>query len=680
MPLVTFVLAVIAIAVPCFFLSRLSSRRQQIIVDLEERLTASEEALRTTRRELDLMFSGNPYPMWIVDRKTMRYLAANDAAVHAYGYSREEFLQMTLLDIRPPEDVPILLEDLKAAEAGYVRPGIRRHRRKDGTLLYVEIMAFRFDSVEGKREIVIALDMTERHRMEQALRESEGHLKALIDHAPFGIAQATPGEDRLRTANPAFLQMLGGYTHEEALQLKISEQIYSDPKERGRVLEVLQRNGQLLGWETSLRTRNGTLVPVRLSMMMSGDDHGSAQLISAYVEDMTQQSKLEQQVRQVQKLEAVGRLAGGMAHDFNNVLVVIKLSTELMLGQVTPDSAFSKPLLQIANAANRAAALTRQMLAFGRQQILQPRILNLNQVVGDTIQMLRRVIGEDIELVTKLSDDLQNCRLDPDQVTQVILNLAVNARDAMPTGGALEIETANVYLDAAFAQEHPPLQPGNYVLVAVTDNGTGIESANMPRIFDPFFTTKEVGKGTGLGLSIVYGIVKQSGGYIWVYSEVGHGTTFKLWFPATTARLERVPLRAEPGAPVAGQVVLVVEDEPSIRTNVSECLQQIGYRSLNAANAVEALQICEELQGQVDLVLTDLVMPGKGGREMTQELARRYPHVRALFMSGYTDDSTARRDLLTGGSRFISKPFSVADLATAVSDALLATPLALEDS
>lgn len=250
----------------------------------------------------------------------------------------------------------------------------------------------------------------------------------------------------------------------------------------------------------------------------------------------------------------------------------------------------------------------------------------------------------------------------------------------MPTGGALEIETANVYLDAAFAQEHPPLKPGNYVLVAVTDNGTGIESANLPRIFDPFFTTKEVGKGTGLGLSIVYGIVKQSGGYIWVYSEVGHGTTFKLWFPATAARIERVALRADPGAPVAGQVVLVVEDEPSIRTNVSECLQQIGYRSLSAANAGEAMRICEELQGQVDLVLTDLVMPGQGGYEMTQELARRYPHVRALFMSGYTDDSKARRDLLMRGSRFISKPFSVADLATAVSDALLATPLALEES
>lgn len=353
MSLVTFVLAVIAITVPCFFLGRLSFRRKQIIVDLERRLTSSEEALRTTRRELDMMFSGNPYPMFMFDRNTLRYLAVNDAAVQAYGYSREEFLQMSLLDIRPEEDVPTLHEALRATEAGYVRPGILRHRRKNGTLFYVEIMGFRFGSDEGRREIAIALDATERNRMEQALRESEARLKTLIDHAPFGIAQVTPGEDRLCTANPALLQMLSGYTSEEVLQLKLSEQIYADPKESGRLMEVLQRTGQVLGWETNLRTRNGAMVPVRLSAMVSGA--GSPQLISAYVEDMTQQSKLEQQVRQVQKLEAVGRLAGGMAHDFNNVLVVIKLSTELMLGQVTPDSTFSKPLLQISNAANRAA-------------------------------------------------------------------------------------------------------------------------------------------------------------------------------------------------------------------------------------------------------------------------------------------------------------------------------------
>jgi signal transduction histidine kinase len=325
---------------------------------------------------------------------------------------------------------------------------------------------------------------------------------------------------------------------------------------------------------------------------------------------MTEQSALEQQVRQAQRLEAVGRLSGGMAHDFNNLLVVIKLSTELMLRQITPDSPLSKPLLQVSNAADRAATLTRQMLAFGRQQMMQMRIINLNSVVGETIQMLRRVIGEDVQLVTKLADTVDNSRLDPDQVGQVIPNVAVNARDAMPEGGTLHIETCNVELDDAYTKEHPGVRPGRYVMVAVSDTGTGIDKAILPRIFDPFFTTKEVGKGTGLGLSIVYGIVKQSGGYIWVYSEPGHGTTFKLYFPATTAALEGAVLRSEAIPRPAGQTVLVVEDEGTIRSNVRECLQQLGYHVLEAESGEVALKLCGEHRGKIDVVLVDLVMPG----------------------------------------------------------------------
>ena len=259
--------------------------------------------------------------------------------------------------------------------------------------------------------------------------------------------------------------------------------------------------------------------------------------MEAYLEDLTEQSALEQQIRAVQKLEAVGRLAGGVAHDFNNILVVIKLSTEMMLGQITPDSPLSKPLLQVANAADRAAALTKQMLAFSRRQMMQVRAVNVNSVVNDISHLLRRIIGEDIQLVTRMADNLANAKLDPDQLGQVVLNLAVNARDAMPRGGTLQIETANVELDETYVKTHPPVQPGSYVMLAVTDTGTGIAKSDLPHIFDPFFTTKEMGKGTGLGLSIVYGIVKQSGGYIWVYSEPGQGTTFKLYFPTTDAPL-----------------------------------------------------------------------------------------------------------------------------------------------
>jgi two-component system, cell cycle sensor histidine kinase and response regulator CckA len=386
--------------------------------------------------------------------------------------------------------------------------------------------------------------MTQRHEVEEALRLSQASLQSLVDNAPFGICRTSLDGDRFETLNSTLREMLGGYSLEEALQLQISKHVWADPKDRSRLIELMQRNISIKGFETNFRRRDGSALPVRISGSFLQDADGTGHF-EGYVEDITQQSTLEQQVRQVQKLEAVGRLAGGMAHDFNNVLVVIKLSTELMLRQITPDNPLSKPLLQVSNAADRAAALTRQMLAFGRQQMMQTRIINLNSVVSETSHMLRRVIGEDVQLVTKLCDKVHNSRLDPDQVAQVMLNLAVNARDAMPEGGTLHIETSNVELDDAYTRAHPPVQPGRYVMLAVGDTGTGIDKSILPRIFDPFFTTKDVGKGTGLGLSIVYGIVKQSGGYIWVYSEPGHGTTFKLYFPSTTAALEGPVARSE---------------------------------------------------------------------------------------------------------------------------------------
>ena len=645
-------------------------RQRRAINHLLVQTAASSQKLEDAERRRSFLFSTSPLPMWIYDCRSLRFVAVNEAAVTAYGYSREEFLTMSLTDIRPQEDVPGFLQDNDRHQDGYRNAGVWRHRRKDGSILRVEILRFEFQRSGDPQQLVVAIDVTERHRMEEALRESQAMLQTLVDNAPFGIAQGTIAEGRLRSINPAMRTMLGGYGVEEALQLKMAEQVYADSKERGRLMEVLRRNGRVQGWETTFKRRDGTLLPVRITASVIGNGEASPETFASYVEDITQQSSLEQQVRQVQKLEAVGRLAGGMAHDFNNVLVVIKLSTELMLGQITPDNPFSKPLLQISQAADRAATLTRQMLAFGRQQIMQARVVNLNTIVNETVQMLRRVIGEDIELVTNLAAELENSRLDPDQVTQVILNLAVNARDAMPQGGMLHIETASVSLDEAYSRQHPPVQPGRYAMLAVSDTGTGIDKSVLPRIFDPFFTTKEIGKGTGLGLSIVYGIVKQSGGYIWVYSEPGQGTTFKLYFPITPAAEERPVSRSEAPARPAGQVVLVVEDEAMIRHNVHECLQQLGYKVFEAENGSAAQRVCEELQGNVDLVLVDLVMPEIGGHALATELAERYPNIPVLFMSGYTEDSASRREILMKGSAFLQKPFSVAELASAVHHAL----------
>ena len=671
-----FVILILLVALATIlFLALIYFRQQKTLLAVNRQLAELRKAQCNNNQQTELMFSSNPYPMWTFDRESLRFLSVNEAAVKTYGYSHEEFLSMTVADIRPAEDVPALLNVVRNDAPGYLRPGIWRHRKKNGSMMFVRIMSFQFQTDDVRREMVLALDISESHRMEEALRESEASLKTLIDKAPFGVMQSLIGEDRARTTNPAFLQMLGGYSVDEAQQLSISRQIYADPKERERLLDVLWRSGQVQGWETNLRTRNGALLPVRITACITVDQDGT-QVCSSYIEDMTQQTRLEQQVRQVQKLEAVGRLAGGMAHDFNNILVVIKLSVEMMLSQITPQSAFSKPLLQISSAADRAASLTRQMLAFGRQQILQPRIINLNVVVSETTQMLRRVIGEDIHLVTNLPDDIENCRLDPSQVTQVILNLAVNARDAMPKGGTLIVETSSVCLDENYAQYHPSVQPGRYVMLAVTDTGTGIEKALQPRIFDPFFTTKEVGKGTGLGLSIVYGIVKQSGGHIWVYSEPGYGTSFKIYFPATDQPIQRQPSRPDVDSRPSGEVLLLVEDEPSIRANLCECLQQLGYTVFEAGDAQSAIETCEEMEGRVDLVITDLVMAGKSGNDLARELSELYPQIHVLFMSGYTEDSATRRDILLRGSPFLQKPFSVADLARAVQDALSPAPVA----
>ncbi len=651
-------------------LARLWTVQRRKSHHLELQLVERSESLRSFERQRDLLFSVNPYPMYSLDRKTLRFLAVNEAAIRQYGYTREEFLGMSLADIRPEQDVPALRETLAKDEEGVRRPGVWQHLRKDGSIILVDITSYQYGEDGETREMVVALDVTERRRMEEALRESEATLKILVDNAPFGIAQATLDKDRITTVNPTLLEILGGYSVQEALALDPNTQIYADSKDRDSLIEVMRRSGKVKGWETTLKRRNGTLIPVRLTAFLTPAANGKPELFSTYVEDITQQSSLERQVRQVQKLEAVGRLAGGMAHDFNNVLVVIKLSTEMMLGQIMPDSPFSKPLLQISNAADRAASLTKQMLAFGRQQIMQPRIINLNSVVTETAHMLCRVIGEDIELVTDLAPDVQNSKLDPDQVTQVILNLAVNARDAMPDGGTLHIETSSRILDEAYAREHPPVQAGSYVMMSVSDTGTGIDRSILPRIFDPFFTTKEVGKGTGLGLSIVYGIVKQSGGYLWVYSEPGHGTTFKIYFPATTAALDRAAVRPENPSRPAGQLILIVEDEASIRSNLRDCLEQLGYRVLMAASGDAALRICDDLEGKLDLVITDLIMSGKSGHELANELAERHPGVRVLFMSGYTENSATRRDILLKGGLFLQKPFSVAELANAVHTAL----------
>jgi len=428
-----------------------------------------------------------------------------------------------------------------------------------------------------------------------------------------------------------------------------------------------------IGMDLAGRRKDGTEFPVEISLSYVETTEGLFAI--AFVNDISDRKQLEERLLQAQKMEAVGRLAGGVAHDFNNMLTVIAGYNRMILDELSPLDPLRGCAEEVLKAADRAGALTKQLLAFSRRQIMQPCVMNVNTAVEHTEKMLRRLIGEDVELVLSLREDIGNIKADPNHIEQAIVNLALNARDAMPKGGRITLETANAHLDETYARTHAGVKPGDFVMVAVSDNGCGMDAETRRRIFEPFFTTKEKGKGTGLGLATVYGVVKQLGGDIWVYSEPGQGTTFKLYFPRVneTASLPSAS-PAEPDRAPSTETILVVEDEQTVRDLTVKILRKLGHTVLAAANGSEAIEIAKSYTGPIALLLTDVVMPNMSGRQVADHLLKLRPGLKVLYLSGYTDNTVVHHGVLEDGVEFLPKPFSREALAKKIRDVLETPP------
>jgi two-component system cell cycle sensor histidine kinase/response regulator CckA len=509
------------------------------------------------------------------------------------------------------------------------------------------------------------------HRIRRRLLEREELFQLISENAADMIAVVDGNGDRLYNS-PSYARVLG-YTAEDLRKTSPLEQIH--PDDLPMVLDAAKEaKGSGVGRriEYRMRRKDGEWVVLESTASPIRNAAGNVEKLVVVNRDISERRHLELQLRQSQKMDAIGRLSGGVAHDFNNLLGVIIGYSEVLQDQIKEGDRLRVCVDQILQAGKRAASLTRQLLAFSRQQVLEPKVLLLNGVVGDMEKMLRRLIGEDVQLTTKLDAKLGKVRADQGQIEQVIMNLAVNARDAMPEGGDLSIETANTEMDEQFVKRYPyPVQTGPYILLTVSDTGTGMDDVTKQRIFEPFFTTKEKGKGTGLGLSMVYGVVKQSNGYIDVFSTVGQGTTFKIYLPRIDQEPEEHTTKTALSKAFRGnETILLVEDEKNLCVLTRNLLEHYGYAVLEAESGAQALAVSRQNAGAIHLLLTDIVMPGIGGRALAQTLSRERPGIRVVYMSGYTGQTVGGQTILSPGAHFLQKPFTREDLARKIREAL----------
>jgi two-component system cell cycle sensor histidine kinase/response regulator CckA len=610
-----------------------------------------------------------------------KFITANPAMAEILGYQSPDELMSEVNEVGSRDPKRQIEWERQLQEDERVAGFEAQYRRKDGSFVWLSESARAVRNEEGAILYVegIAEDVTERKRAEYELSESEERYRELVENARDIIYQHDL-EGNYTSLNKTG-QQLTGYSLAEALELNLMDTVAPEYLEKEREMLRLKLAGEIVtAYELEILTKDGSRIPVEANTRLVYQN-GVPVGVHGIARDITERKRLERALReseeqllQSQKLEAIGQLAGGVAHDFNNLLTAINGYSALALRRLGDDHPIAPYLEEIKKAGDRAATLTKQLLAFGRKQLLQPLALNLNDILVDMIKLLKRLIGEDIQLVTKPGPNLKQIKADPGQLEQVLVNLVVNARDAMPRGGTVTIETVNTTLDGAYASRHLDAIPGEYVMLVISDTGTGMDQKTQSRIFEPFFTTKAKDKGTGLGLSTVYGIIRQSGGSIWVYSELGQGTTFKVYLPL----VEEEPKQAAPTASAAlmkggSETVLLVEDEDMVRKLASELLAEGGYTVLEANGGEEAIQLGKEHTARIDLLITDVVMPKLSGKEVAEQLRAIHPETRVLFMSGYTDEAIVHHGIVDSDIAFIQKPFSERALAQKIRDVLDAT-------
>jgi PAS domain S-box-containing protein len=787
-------LTLLVLLVAVIVLGRWAAARSQLLADAARERRAAQYALVANEQQYRQLFESNPLPMWVYDAETLGFLAVNDAALARYGYARDEFLTMTIKDLRPADELVPVPAHVNGITSKYRTGAVARHRWKDGSVREVEVSSHQIQYGGRPAHLVLAVDVTEkrqaeaeirrtaallravsdetteavfvkdragryllfnpaasrfvgkpvaevlgkddaalfdaesarivmerdqrimrsgraqtveetltaagatriflatkapyrdaegqvvglvgisrditdRSRMEEALRASEARYKALVESAADGIHVNRGG--KIVFVNSALVRMLGAKSPDELLGRSpldlVHPAFHEIVRERVRVVQKTRAPAPFV--EEKYVRADGSTVDVEIAVAPFEDGGELAMLVTS--RDLTERRRaeaerrqIEDQLRQAQKMEAVGRLAGGVAHDFNNLLTVINGYSDLLLNSGATDK-LRPPLTAIRDAGERAAGLTQQLLAFSRKAIIEPKVLDFNGLLERSARLLARVIGEDIALTTDLEPSLGRVKADPGQIEQVVMNLAVNARDAMPKGGRLTIQTRNVELESGAAGDYADLDPGPYVRLVMSDTGCGMTDEVKKRAFEPFFTTKGVGKGTGLGLATVYGIVKTYGGHVGLKSAPGKGTTFEILLPAAPGSATRSGFK--PGAAPRGtETVLLIEDEPGVRSVARAALQGQGYQVLEAGSGEEALRVADGHGGQLDLVVTDVVMPGLDGREVVDALRSRRDQLKVLYVSGYTDDSVVRNGIGEAADAFLQKPFTPQILARKV--------------